>query len=791
MSPYSLNINDLIQYELPSSPQDEKSPPELNAKRYRVVRVLYIDPTRTYAEVMDVANRKAWNYQRRCEDILADLESGTACVLTHDYKMRTVTEEELNSWHRAKPRVKNGPTPWEVAPQVATRDRARELYGDLLTNHIPDIYDPKKRGKLVAARLEELGRKDKEEVYAIIRRFFIGGQVWNALFGDYRRCGAPLQRDTGAKRGPKTKGAWAPGIARNDTVKHALSLGIKSFLKSADRGSIQKAYDDTIKAFFSNDGIDPVTGGKTRVPWPPGMRPTRRQFITQLLEERKAEPGVIIKRQVGERDYNLNHRPKDGSNISLPWGAGSLFMVDWSILPFGILNQYRRTEAIGSPTVYAVVDFSTWFIPGVCVTLERGSWLAAMEIAEITFTEKLTFCEEFGYPLKNAEDWPADIAPDQWFADRGEFITYPSNKITDNFHTTLANEPPYRADLKGWVERYLGMVKDETILTLPGAKRWHKKRGERDPKRDIVLTQRLATRVMIDFAIDHNKNFLLPVHMMPPAALEDGVKRHPLDLYVWSLANESGAGRRYTRDYVRTHLLPSAVARVTDTGIVQGGLTYSCERAESEKWTTQAAERGPWTVETLYEPRCVDAVFLKPAREGDPPEPCWLKGKSERYTGLTWEEWDAYKKAAKEEEKEVRAEQQTARIIRRQRYDALVRFARAERDAQLKAEGKTTGALLKDIKPNLKAARTRVRKVDAWFKPHKGTKGTLTATQPQALASEPMQLGAHQLSVLNSIPSATSEVPQYIPPPTRIDAIRRNREEKERLAIQEVDHDKS
>lgn len=594
MTPHRLRVNVLVQFALAlSEGEDPKAEP---ARNDTVERVLYLDPTRTYVEMIDVDSKKAWNHQRRCEDVLAALECGDAVILPHDYKLRRITADELNQRARAKKR-----NPVAIARAVETRDSAWLLMGDLVTLHVPDIFDPKRRGELVRGVLARTGRKDKSKIYDCIRRFWQGGMVKDALLGDYRLCGSRKQTDTGAKRGPKSSGLSSPGIARTQIVKDALAAGVHRFLKGTGKGHVQAAHDETIRAFFYREEKDPITGTLVRVLLPPSQRPSLRQFRTQIAEERTKAPVSVTKGQLGEREYNRNARATVGSTEDLAWGAGTLYMGDWTVLPFSVLNPYRLSESVGYPTGYAFIDFSTWLVAGVSVTLERGSWLGGMEAFEIAITEKVSFCREFGYPLAGPWAWPADIAPDQFFADGGEYKTYNSDAITNGFHTTLANEPPYRPDLKSLVEAYFAMVKNEMFWTLPGVAPRDRRRGDRDPRLDAVLTMRLATWVMIDFAVWHNSNFIIPEERMPAAALEDGVKRHPLDLWHWSIRNESGSGREYDREHVQKQLLPTARAKVDGHGMWVDGLPYTCERAEREEWFDKAAATGPWYVDVARE----------------------------------------------------------------------------------------------------------------------------------------------------------------------------------------------
>ena len=102
------------------------------------------------------------------------------------------------------------------------------------------------------------------------------------------------------------------------------------------------------------------------------------------------------------------------------------------------------------------------------------------------------------------------------------------------------------------------------------------------------------------------------------------------------MSNLTGPLRVEDPDLLRTHLLPSDLAKVTAHGISYKGLTYSCPRAVAENWFDKARRFGAWPVDIRRE-YTTDRIHLAPPSVPRYEE-CQLLDRDERFANTRVEE---------------------------------------------------------------------------------------------------------------------------------------------------------
>ncbi len=93
-------------------------------------------------------------------------------------------------------------------------------------------------------------------------------------------------------------------------------------------------------------------------------------------------------------------------------------------------------------------------------------------------TNKKVFCEKYGIHI--TEDcWPAAHLPEVILGDRGELEGFNVNHLIQGLNVTVENNPAYRPDWKGIVEKLFDISQEKIRPFLPGyvAKDWGKERG--------------------------------------------------------------------------------------------------------------------------------------------------------------------------------------------------------------------------------------------------------------------------------------------------------------------------
>lgn len=213
----------------------------------------------------------------------------------------------------------------------------------------------------------------------------------------------------------------------------------------------------------------------------------------------------MLQAREGKWRYNTRYRPVLGNSTLEAFGPGSIFQVDATIADISLRGNLDSSLLIGRPTLYLVIDVFTRLICGFAVTLDPPSWVGAMLALENTAMDKVEFCQSFNMEISEYE-WPCKHLPEILVADRGEFESYTSNTLIDNLHMRVDNTAPYRADMKGIIERTFRWFNDEEIHWLPGAVNQIPERGERDYRLDGILSLDAFRELMVIFILDHNNN---------------------------------------------------------------------------------------------------------------------------------------------------------------------------------------------------------------------------------------------------------------------------------------------
>lgn len=377
---------------------------------------------------------------------------------------------------------------------------------------------------------------------------------------------------------------------------------------------------------------------------PVDERPTFRQF--EYWYHKEKNPRRTIEAREGKRRYELKHRPVLGDSTQMAFGPGSIFQIDSTTADIYLVSALVRNRIIGRPTLYVLVDVFTHLIVGFTITLEEPSYLAAALALENSASDKIAFCSSLGIEI-DQDEWPCAHLPEMLLADRGELEGPKAEPIVNALNIRISNTAPYRADLKGIVERKFRSLNDEIIHWLPGHVNKTAERGDRDYRLDAVLDIHQFRKLVALTILEHNCS-RIESYRLDEAMMSDGVEPRPLALWKWGIQNRAGHLRQVDPSILRMSLLPTDEASVTSKGIRFKGVFYCCERAVREQWFVRARTNGSWRVSISYDPRCIDVIYLR--GEGrKQPEPCRLVEADERFKGGAWVDIEEVAKAQKEQ----------------------------------------------------------------------------------------------------------------------------------------------
>jgi putative transposase len=585
------------------------------------------------------------------------------------------------------------------------RDGAWSLIAPVIQMPGTDAFDRRKRGPTVE-KIYRSTRTSKWLIYQNLRRYWQGGQTKNALLPKFKNCGAAGldRRASKSKRGrprnlTKINGS-PPGVNITTETRRLFRLGIKTFFentKDPTKRTLREAYRRTMERFFNNN-FEMVNGIYTPVMPPVSDLPTFEQYRYWFLKDGNSDNS--LKARVGERRYNLTYRALGGDAAAGAYGPGSVFQVDSTIGDVYLVSSIDRKRSIGRPTIYMLVDVFTRMITGFCAVVENPNYCAAMLALENTAQDKVAFCATHGITISEAE-WPSHFLPETLVADRGELLGNKSNHLVDAFGMRISNTPPYRADLKPFIERMFGTLNRNLIHLLPGAVPKPHQRGENDYRLDARLDIKEFRKAVIHFILHHNRS-RIEGYRPRDFMVTDSVEPRPMDLWAWGIKNRSGHLLTPDEEFVKLNLLPGDQATVTEKGIRFRKVYYTCDRAVKEHWFATARQSGSWRIDIAYDPRDTSTLILR-LPKSNAIERCQLMRACSEFERRSWEDVDDFFSALDRMKDDSRSGDLQGGANYHANIDALVKSAKAKTEATL--DGVRKAVRTNGIRANRKVER--------------------------------------------------------------------------------------
>lgn len=583
-----------------------------------VERVLWINTDYSIAVLIDINANRSTPLFKDVEDITQLIEDGKAIILTEDPYQMFITEEEIKEKERL---VRD--KAWEIIKTIAEKENE------------PEIFDAKRRAELVKEASRNFGISEKT-IYKYLRRFWQRGKNKNALLPDFKNIGGKghEKKITDKKRGRprKFKDIVGEGVNVDEKTKRIFSIALNKFYFTKKGNSLKTAYELMRKEFYA-DGFK-VDGGVEKPLIKSSMEvPTFGQFKYFFYKERNLKREISLRK--GTKQYLQNHRPLLGNSTKEAHGPG-YYEIDATIADVYIISRYNRNWIIGRPVVYLCVDTFSRLITGLYVGLEGPSWNGAMNALANSVMDKVKFCKQYDIEITE-EQWPAHHLCDTLMADRGELEGKMAETLISSLHVKVQNSSPYRADMKGIVERQFKILNDKVVKPLlPGAVNPTAGRGDKNYRLDGVLDLFQFTQIMIKSCIHHNHSWLSNYNR-EEMMISDDIEPIPIKLWNWGVKNKAGLLRSVSEDIVRLNLMPTSHAQVSGIGIRFKGMYYASENALRDRIFEKAKIGGGWKIDVSYDPRNLDYIYIR-KENGRKFEKCYLLDHQERYKNKTIEE---------------------------------------------------------------------------------------------------------------------------------------------------------
>jgi hypothetical protein len=708
----------------------------------KVERVLGISQGSDRVVLIDIFDKDSMHYEMSAQDLLAAADQGDLRVLSGDPYACGLLETEIPEKHRRR------------------RDRAWALISPIIELPNGGMFDESIRYRMISKICSEQGVPEVS-VYRCMKKFWKRGQTKNALLPDYKNCGGrgKIRIPGDTKRGRPHKLSEVDGIQRGINIgeneRKWIQQGMKLFHedpKAPNPTTLRRAYRQMLGKYFRSNLIPKGGGVLTPVFADAHEIPSLGQAL--YWYHKLSNPSDVIIAREGVRRFNLRYRAIGGDAAAGASGPGSVYQIDSTPGDVTLVSSLDPNRRIGRATLYFIIDVFSRLIAGFAVTLEEPSYVAAMLSLENALTGKVEFCARHQIAI-SPEEWPSHHIPEALVADRGEMISKNANHLSDTLGIRTTNTPPYRADLKPFVERSFHSVQSEVIHHLPGAVNQRRERGDKDERLDAVLTLEDFRKIIIHFILAFNRSRIegfRPQEFM----LSDKVEPRPVDLWSWGITNRAGHLRTLGSDLVRLNLLPRSQLTVTERGLRFRNLFYTCDTAQKEDWQVKVRASRSRKREIAYDPLNTDLVYLVTPNGF---EACRLMEASATFAHRSWQEVTDFLTGMAELKDRSLTREVQSKTDRDSQIEAVVQNALLRQEGL--EEPASKAAALRNIRENRKDERERERAA--------ATAERIPAFETQATAS------AADIAALH-----TNGNDNYVPRPENLAELRAQREQHHR-----------
>ena len=500
---------------------------------------------------------------------------------------------------------------YALAPQKISdsakrlRDRAYAAIAGLVT-HEPEIYDRTLRVGLLQEAARSAG-VTSNRIYTYLGKFWRGGMTADALLPDFAHIGTHRKHDFAPQRHLGRR----PGVAGNNSKIltaedfRIFKTVIEEYYKSDKKPKLRAVYA-TMLAHHYTRAVS--KGDKAPAMLQAHEKPSYMQFYYwhKTHKDEVAEAGA----RLGENRFNLKARAIVGrSETNLP-GPGMVYQIDATVADYYLVQSKDRNALVGRPVIFFIRDVRSRMIVGMYISLENASCNSAKMALKNCAEDKVAFCRRYGVEI-TADEWPCRHMPAVLIGDNGEMAGYGIEDVVGRLGIAIQNTPPYRGDLKAVIETVFNLINIKLEHLVPGhVEKDAGQRGAIDRRKEACVDLKTFTQIMIRTVLYYNNSWYMETYRKTPQMREHHVRPIPRELWNYGMQYESGALKMLEPDLIRRVLLSKSRATVTARGIRFNDLYYTCARADEEKWFSRARLSGRYPVEILYDPSCVENIYV-------------------------------------------------------------------------------------------------------------------------------------------------------------------------------------
>ncbi|WP_427392334.1 Mu transposase C-terminal domain-containing protein [Geobacillus icigianus] len=623
----------------------------------QTIRILHVNSLANIAYVIDRSEKfKRWPYvvkmgTLREKAIEETTEEAVIC------STENLTEAEREYHERAVQIVK------------------RVLEG---VEHKEQLFMSDYRAKVVQKVAQEFG-VTPTTVKKYLLAFWKRGQHFGVLVPNFKKCGGKYkERKAGERKRGRPRSDGKTGMNVDERVKKIFKTALNRYYYGPKNLRLQDVYELMLKDFFS-DTIQTQDGEEIKVLQ--DKYPTIYQFRYWFKKENNVKKEVS--KRLGEEVYQQRYRPITG-NATQDAGLGpaTLWQVDSTIFDVYLVSSLNRNLIIGRPILYVVVDIFSHLIVGIHVSLENfNSYSGVMMALFNSMTSKQKFCQKYGVNIRS-DEWDVACIPQRILADRGELNNTFIESAIENLGITIQNNPPYRPDYKGHVEKMFDMIKSSIDSVVDGvfdSKRENQRSSRKDWRLEANLTVQEFTKIVIQSVIHYNNHHVLSNYVLTKEMLEAGVQKIPRRIWEYGINNQKGVLRTLHEDVVKFYLLPSAEAVVTPKGVMYKNMAYVSDFCYEHNWFGEARTKGHWKVRIWYDPTDLGQIYTL---HNEKPQPLYLVEHFHHLNEKTIYEIEQTMEEVKKQEKRDKEVEQKERINLINDIEKIVNQARKEAKKQ-------------------------------------------------------------------------------------------------------------
>lgn len=461
--------------------------------------------------------------------------------------------------------------------------------------------------------------------------------------------------------GRKVEDGYSSKVIVTDEIKKQFDEALEQYKKNRFQ-TIESAYAWLCQKHYTKTLV--TDGGFNIEPLPEFKVPTIRQFRYYASKKLTIEEIDVLK--TSKREVRNNKRILLSDSLYDILGPGDMAELDAVEVDLSIVSEADRTQTIGRPIMYIMVDIYTKMILAMSVALDNNSVIGLTNLFLNLADDKVKLCARYGHKIDN-DAWISGVIPRHIRVDRGaDFRSDKFVNITEELGIDRQLVSAASGSLKGTVE--------QEFRTLHSAFKPHlgengviTRRYDSKHHQEASITIQEFTKIAIDFVLHHNQ---MAIKDYPYTAdmIRNEVHANPQELWKYGCMKYGSPRPIINKEQYLFSLMSPVKAKLNRKGLRALGLYYMNWDDKDLLHKMYAQQDKVITIEMRYDPRDISQLYyldqngnllLAPLNE--------KKTGNSGYSGMTYYELKEYKKLEKKLKKDG---ERKNRIVKNSMYTA-------------------------------------------------------------------------------------------------------------------------